>query len=175
MSTGTIEDTLGFTYDGSLPTSVSWKGPVNGNVSVTYNNDFRVTSQSVNGGNTVNYTYDDDGLLTQAGALSLYHEPVNGRLTGTGLGNVTTNYNYTAYGELSSYSAKYSGSDVFSSSYVLDDIGRITQLTETVSGQTHVFDYQYDLSGRLWKVEHNDTLISEYFYDDNGNRIFYIS
>ncbi|HOV98335.1 MAG TPA: RHS repeat-associated core domain-containing protein [Bacteroidota bacterium] len=31
--------------------------------------------------------------------------------------------------------------------------------------------YAYDIAGRLWKVWRNDTLISEYTYDANGNRI----
>jgi YD repeat-containing protein len=34
-----------------------------GNVSVAYDNNFRVTSRSV-GATPVNYTYDADGLLT---------------------------------------------------------------------------------------------------------------
>jgi YD repeat-containing protein len=40
-------DTLKYTYDGSLPKSVTWKGAVNGSVGVSYNNDFQVTSQIV--------------------------------------------------------------------------------------------------------------------------------
>ena len=96
-------------------------------------------------------------------------------MTGTSLGDVTTNYSYNSLGELSEYSAQYAGSNIFNTDYQLDDIGWITRLSETVLGKTKVFDYQYDLSGRLWKVERNDTLISEYVYDDNGNRLAYIS
>jgi YD repeat-containing protein len=46
-------ETLAYTYDGSLPTSESWIGAVTGSVSRTYDNNFRITSQSVNGGSTV--------------------------------------------------------------------------------------------------------------------------
>ena len=61
---------LGFTYDGSLPKSVTWSGAVSGSNAVTYDADFRVTSQTVNGTNAVSFGYDLDGLLTSAGAVT---------------------------------------------------------------------------------------------------------
>ena len=164
-------DTLSYTYDGSLPTSVSWKGTVNGQVSVTYDSDFRVTSQSVNEGNAVSFTYDNDGLLIGAGDLSVSRNVQNGLLSGTSLGNVTTNYSYNAFGEVPGFNAKYNGNDLFDTSYELDEIGRISQLTEIVLGDTNIFDYHYDVAGRLVQVNRNDTTISVYTYDDNGNRI----
>ena len=127
---------------------------VNGSVCVTYYSDFRVTSQSVNGGNTVGFSYDNDGLLTQAGNLTISRNAQNGLLNGTSLGNVTTNYTYNELGEITNYNAQYNGSDIFSASYVMDDIGRITQITETVLGHTKVFDYHYDITGRLIQVGH---------------------
>ena len=78
--------TISYAYDGSLPISTVWMGGISGSVSRTFNNDFGITSQSVNGGNTVNFQYDADGLLTQAGALTLSRNPQNGLLTGTVLG-----------------------------------------------------------------------------------------
>jgi hypothetical protein len=49
----------------------------------------------VNGENPVSYTYDDDGLLIQAGDMSLTRDPQTGLLTGTTLGVVTTSYTYS--------------------------------------------------------------------------------
>ena len=69
---------LAYTYDGSLLLGSSWEGAgatVTGNVTRTYDNDFRLTSRSVNGGNTVAFTYDSDSLLTGAGAESLTDDP----------------------------------------------------------------------------------------------------
>jgi YD repeat-containing protein len=44
---------LAYGYDGGLLTSMTWSGSVAGGVSRTYDNNFRVVSESVNGGNTV--------------------------------------------------------------------------------------------------------------------------
>jgi len=82
--------TLSYTYDGSLALSETWgNGDITGTLSLDYNNDFRVTAIRVNG-NPVNYQYDDDGLLTTAGNLSLTRSAQNGLLTATQLGDVST-------------------------------------------------------------------------------------
>ena len=134
-------DTLKYTYDGSLPTSVLWAGSINGSVGVTYNNDFRVTSQSVNGGNTVGFSYDDDGLLTGAGSLVIGRDLQNGLMLGSILGNVTTGYDYNAFGEVTNFVAQYNAADLFTTDYGLDSLGRITEITETIQGETDVYDY----------------------------------
>jgi len=87
--TATDGSQLSYGYDGALPVSETWTGTVNGTLNLTYNTDFQVTAASVNG-NTVNYGYDNDGLLLQAGNLQLSHNAQNGLLLGTQLGNVTT-------------------------------------------------------------------------------------
>jgi YD repeat-containing protein len=43
--------TLTYGYDGFLPTAVGWSGPVSGSVGVSYDNNFWVTQQTVNGSN----------------------------------------------------------------------------------------------------------------------------
>jgi YD repeat-containing protein len=40
---------IGFEYDGSLLTELTWSGPVSGSVQNTYNNDFGISAQKVNG------------------------------------------------------------------------------------------------------------------------------
>lgn len=50
---------------------MTWAGTVSGMVSRTFNNNFRVASQSVNGAATVSFTDDDDNLLTGAGDLAV--------------------------------------------------------------------------------------------------------
>ena len=62
---------INYTYDGPLTTGVTWSGTISGEVTETYNNDFQVESQSVKGENAVNFGYDQDGLLTQVGDLTL--------------------------------------------------------------------------------------------------------
>jgi len=143
---------------------------INGNVSVVYNNDFKVTSQSVNGANTINYEYDD-GLLTQAGQLNLSYNNLNRLLEGTTLENVTTGYTYNDYGEMTGYTARYNENTIFQTNYHLDNLGRITDLSEISNGDSSSYHYEYDLAGQLKEVWRNDTLISTYSYDANGNRL----
>ena len=57
---------LSYTYDGSLLTGSTWTGPVAGSVSRTFDTDFRVATESVNGGNSITFQYNPDSLLTQA-------------------------------------------------------------------------------------------------------------
>ncbi len=42
-------NSLTYTYDGSLLKGTSWIGTIAGSVGFTYNNDFRITSETVNG------------------------------------------------------------------------------------------------------------------------------
>ncbi len=164
-------DSLTFAYDGSLPTSIFYAGDVNGSVEFLYDNDFRVIEQRVNGSDPVSYLYNNDGSLTQAGDLSISYNTENGLMTGTSLGNVTTEYTYNNYGEVTDYIAKFGSEVLFQTVYTHDDLGRITRIVETVQGVTKTFDYSYDLAGRLIQVDRNDTTISVYTYDDNGNRL----
>ncbi len=163
-------NSLAYTYDGSLPLSTEWTGAVNGKVDVTYDNNFRVVSQSVSNNDTINYTYDNDGILTSAGALTINSDAQNGLLTGTSIGSVSTGYSYNTYGEVTGFTAQYNTTDLFATNYTLDSLGRITTLTETIDGVTNTFDYTYSSIGFLTQVERNDTIISQYIYDSNGNR-----
>jgi YD repeat-containing protein len=53
---------------------------------------------------------------------------------------------------------------------VRDKLGRIIRKTETVDGVTTVFDYAYDLAGRLEIVTTDGIQTAQYVYDSNGNR-----
>jgi RHS repeat-associated protein len=165
---------LAFTYDGSLPTSVTWSGTVTGSTAVTYNTDFRVTNQTVNGSHGVSFGYDLDGLLTSAGALGLRRAANNGRLDADSLtvGGSTqkSGYGYDAHGTLSAMVNTRGNDTLFTTSYVRDSLSRITQLTERVNGTTQVAAFTYDSVGRLSTVTRNSVLTASYTYDLNGNR-----
>jgi RHS repeat-associated protein len=162
---------LAYTYDGSLLTGTTWTGPVPGSVARTYDTDFRVATESINGGNSVTFQYDPDSLLTGAGALTLTRHPQHGLLTGTTLGSVTDSYTYSTFGELSTYQASYSGSALLGVTYTRDALGRITQKVETIGGATTTTVYDYDQAGRLTNVTQDGTLAAHYEYDGNGNRL----
>jgi RHS repeat-associated protein len=155
---------VGYRYDGPLLTSVEWSGPVTGSVAYTYDNDFRVTSEAGTG-----FSYDTDGLLTTAGALSLRRDPANGLLNGTTLDGVTDSYTYNEHGEVTGYNAMFGGATIFSEAYVRDAAGRIQQKTETVFGGPAVKSFGYDVAGRLASVTEGINT-TQYAYDSNSNR-----
>ncbi len=97
-------ETLALAFDGILPTSSSWSGPVSGNVSIGYSSDFDVSTVSVNG-SSIAFAYDLDGLLTGAGDLTVTRRSSNGLEASTALDVVTTENGYSTFGELSSYTA----------------------------------------------------------------------
>jgi YD repeat-containing protein len=162
--------TLTYDYDGSLFTRTTWAGTVAGDVSVLLDSDFRVTAQSINGGNTIDFTYDNDSLLAGVGSLTLTRHAQNGLLTGTTLSNVTDTRGYNNFGELASYSAAFGGTGLYSVNFTRDQLGRSTQKTETIGGVTTIYDYTYDLAGRLAQVKQDNVTLSTYTYDSNSNR-----
>jgi len=168
-------EALTYGYNGSLPTSSALTGTVAGTVSRTYNNNFWVASESINGGNTVNFTYDKDGLLTKAGTLTLKLDPKDRLITGTTLGNASDSRTYSTFGELSGYTAKYKvGTTIttlYSVKFTRDADGRISSKTETIGGKKNTFAYTYDPAGRLTGVKQNAASISSYTYDSNSNRL----
>jgi len=162
---------LAYTYDGALLTGTTWTGPVAGSVTRTYDTDFRVATESINGGDTITLQYDPDSLLTQAGSLVLTRHPQHGLLTDTTLGNVVDTYTYSTFGELATYQASVSGSPVWRVTYTRDALGRITHKGETIDGTTVTTRYGYDPAGRLTEVTTDGVLTAHYAYDGNGNRL----
>lgn len=165
--------TLAYQYDGSLPTTEQWSGAIAGTVARTYDNEFRLTALAVNGNDTVNYLYDTDSLLWQVGDLRLTRDGQNGLLTGSQLGNVTDSWRYNGFGEPSSYRAAYNAAAFYDVQFERDALGRIVGKTEMIDGVTDVYNYRYDLAGRLIEVTKNQVTTASYTYDDNGNRLTY--
>ncbi|XXY47145.1 RHS repeat-associated core domain-containing protein [Sorangium sp. So ce269] len=163
--------TVAYGYDGHLLTDVSWSGAVAGAVHWTHDDDFRASSESVNGTFAVSFGRDDDGLLTAAGGLVLSRDPQNGRLTGTTLGNVTETVSYNDFGELARREAKIGDVTVMVVEYERDALGRVIERTETLQGQTRVEGFGYDPAGRLVDVFHGGVLTTHYDVDANGNRL----
>jgi RHS repeat-associated protein len=171
LSTITAPDggKLTYGYNGSLFTNITWTGVVTGTVGQTYNNDFRTASSSVNG-DEVKFSYDADSLLTQAGGLTLIRDPQRGGIiTGTGIGNVNEVLSYNAFGELTGINDGYGGTIFWSEQYSRDQLGRITQKVTASGARTTVFNYTYDLAGRLSQVQQNG-VTTLFTYDNNGNR-----
>ena len=106
-----------YSYDGSLLKDITWSGPVSGNVHKTYDSSFRLASESVTGGQTINFGYDNDDLLTSAGAMSISRDPATGLVTGTTLGAITESRTYDAYGAEQTYTVTANGTMLYSVNY----------------------------------------------------------
>ena len=167
----TAGEAMAFGYNGPLPISETWTGTVAGSVTRSYDNNFWITSESINNSNTINFTHDNDGLLTKAGALTLKLDPKDGLIKGTTLGSVTDTRTYDTYGEMTGLTAKYKTTTLYAVKFTYDKDGRITGKTETIGGVQNIFKYSYDKSSRLTGVTENGTSISSYTYDTNSNRL----
>jgi RHS repeat-associated protein len=163
---------LNYAYDGSLLTDTSWSGAIAGTVHRSYDNFFRVASETVSGGPAISYQYNADGLLSSAGALQIQRDPATGFVTGSALGGTTESRTYDPYGAEASYTASFGGSNLYSVTYTRDTLGRIASKTERLgSDPSHTFSYGYDLAGRLVDVSKDGMPTSQYAYDTNGDRI----
>ena len=157
-------------YSGVLNETEIWTGLVAGNVNYQYNNDFKLKSITVNNTQPVQFKYDDDGLLTQAGNLEIQRNEHSGFVERTNLGRVSDERHYNEFGELDSYAATFGGQVLFETQYQRDALGRIVKMTEKILGDSKTRSFDYDSNGRLEKEFENGQLIAQYHYDSNGNR-----
>ena len=163
--------TVHHTYDGSLPLQTTWAGDVAGEIKRTYGPEFRLASLAVNTAPAVALSYDLDGLLTKAGALDLSRDAATGRVTGTALGTVRESFTYNGFGEPLGSTASTGANPLLTTSLLRDGLGRITRKTETLLGTTTVYDYAYDVAGRLMSFGIGGAVRAQWQYDGNGNRI----
>jgi RHS repeat-associated protein len=166
---------LAFTYDGVLPLSETWSGGVTGSVARTFTNHFELNSESVNGANAVTFGYDDDRLLTSAGALTITRDATNGLVTETALGSTLDTHQYNTFGEPTRQTSTFNTAQLFDVQIARDNLGRITQRIEAFPEITRTFHYAYDLAGRLQTVTRDgvsgQVTVAAYTYDANGNRL----
>ena len=95
---------LSFDYDGPLVIGATWEGPVTGSISWDYDARFNVADETVNCASgdslaceTTYFDYDEDGVLTGAGDLTLDSDPQNGLLTDTQIGVVMDGWAYDEF------------------------------------------------------------------------------
>ena len=163
--------TVAFAFDGFLPVAATWSGVVSGSVERAFDADFRVVARTVNGGGSVTFDYDDDGLLVHAGDLVIGRDWQNGLIDGAWLGGIAESWTYDPFGDPASYAATFGGGTLYGLSWVRDRLGRVVEETETVGGTSTTRGFSYDTSGRLVAVHENGALATSYAWDGNGNRL----
>jgi len=161
---------LDFAWQGFLPISSTLSGELAGQVSQDFDSDFFLISESVNG-NAIGFDYDNDGLLTRAGVVSLTRESGSGLLAGTTLGLVSETIDYNDFAEPVQRQVEVNSNPLIALDFNRDKLGRIDELAETIGGSTVTLAYSYDTAGRLIEVRQSDVPIESYTYDANSNRI----
>lgn len=162
---------MSFGYDGVLALTSSSSGPVQGSVSIAYDNESRIGSVSVNGSDAVAQSYDADGLVTTVGALSLTRSVQTGFPTVATIGGVSRTWVVDSLANISRTDATFSGSQLYSAVYTPDSLDRISTQVETVQGTSKTLSYSYNNVGRLTEVRDGGALVASYDYDATGNRI----
>jgi RHS repeat-associated protein len=163
--------TISYGFDGYLPVSETSSGQVPSRVELRYNANMRVAGISVNGAPEVPFAYDKDALLIRAGSLEVSRDAGLGLVTGTTLSNTTDTRTYNAFGEIESYRALSGATEQFGTAHKYDSLGRLTEKTETVEGDSTTYTYSYNGADRLEEVRQDGNLVASYTYDENGNRL----
>lgn len=161
-------------YDGSLLDREDWTGAVAGYVDRTWDSFGQLDALNVSG-QSIDYAYDLDGRLTQAGSLT-----TSTYLTGSGasqtwarstaLGSTSGLESHSRLGELSSMTISFPGGSYGYYPGPRDYLGRETSRTENLPGLSQWFQYTYDGRGRLQTVRLGGAVVAQYTYDSNGNR-----
>lgn len=162
---------LRLTYDGGLPTGQEWEGPVHGRVTSSYGKRFALHTLQAPSGDAIGMRYDGDGLLTQAGEQRVKYDPASGLPVRATLGSVESRWAYDKFGDVHAIVHEVAGRTVFAATYQRDALGRITSAVEDELGTKTRTDYDYDQAGRLSRVTRDGSLLAEYQYDANGNRV----
>jgi RHS repeat-associated protein len=171
---------LEYQYDAFLPILERSRGALTAEVGFGYDNHFRLRTLRAPGATTT-YGFDRDGQLVRAesapddplalpGEIALQHDPAHGLLRGTAAGVVSDTWTWSPFAEASAYEARAGPGMVYQGAFERDAVGRITRKSETVLGHTTVYDYAYDLAGRLEAVRIDGQVSETYTYDANGNR-----
>jgi RHS repeat-associated protein len=163
---------LAYTFDGPLPLSETWSGPVTGIVTRTFDQTLRPGSEAVDDETPIGFTYDADGFLTGAGAMTITRDAETGLAAGSMLGAVADEWTYDPFGAASGYAATANGTPLYATEWRRDALGRIIERREAIGGDPERTDtYAYDLVGRLVEVRRDDVLVEAYTWDENGNRL----
>jgi len=162
-------ESLDFTYDGTLLTSMTYSGQVNQAISYTYNSNFNPTSMTY-ANQTESYVYNDDGEIVSIGALAnapytITRTKRNKLITLTD-GTYTKTTKINRYGELRKVK-----DNIIKVKLFRNKAGQIKRKVEKLTNQRKkVYHYTYDDRGRLTEVKERRNVVESYTYDANGNR-----
>ncbi|MFD7819673.1 putative adhesin [Streptomyces sp. NPDC059698] len=150
----------------------------------TYDAAGQILTRKYADGNTIGYTYDNDGrtaTMTADGTTTTYTSDPAGNLTKTALPNTETEERtYDRAGRVTAVTSTKAGTTVTKTALALSAAGLPTRVDVTRAGVgTGGYDQTYDTAGRLtsgcypqpWVTGCAATRATSYTYDKVGNRL----
>ena len=165
-----------YTYDGPLVTQSAVSGVTTGTTSYSYDNNFLLSAINLSSGaDTFNSAIarDNDGLITQFGPFSYTRSGPAGAVSAISGLTLNLTLGYDNFGRLSGKTYTVNSIPIFQSACTYDLLGRISNLTETISGASDSYAYVYDTDGQVIERKKNGVTLESYSYDLNGNRTGY--
>jgi RHS repeat-associated protein len=165
---------VNYIFDSFKPLYIIYDGPVNASIENSYfdgvnGGAFQVSAQTISG-TKVAREYDTDGRLRKIGELEASRNQ-NGLISSTQLGQLSEIYAYNKFGEIIDKKIYRGSAEIYSETFVRDNISRITEKQIRTQGVSKNFAYSYDLSGRLIETKINGQISKTYSYDAQGNRV----
>lgn len=171
-----------FDYFGSRVSAEKQESPtLYSTITFDFNNNFlpikrRISADFLPKRSEIIVGYNKDGQIQKIGDLEISYLSGTGRVGQTKLQNIVDTYTYDNYGNILSYKAEVNNPEagalqIYSYSFERDTEGRIVKKVETVGEFTNIYEYKFDVLGRLASVSKDGVLHQEFEYDGNGNRI----
>jgi RHS repeat-associated protein len=167
--TSSTGEGLALDFRGSLPFFNQWSGVVTGVVSLQFNAAFQPSAVEINGVADA-LVHDRDGVLVQAGLLSIGRDPESGRETTNVAGVVSEERTHNPRGLLATHRIVVAGTAQLSVALKYDAVDRITNRVEETPDGIVEHAYEYEANGRLSRVWTDGVVSVSYAYDLNGNR-----
>ena len=160
---------MAFGHDGDYLTEISFTGFFNALVKHTLGDDFKTSASTING-ETLNRSFDGDGLLLSVEDFAVTYDDEVALPLNIARGDFAVDYDYDDYGRLASANWTSDGQIVLAYSLTYDLSNRIIARQETFQGKTANYTYEYDARSRLSLVTLDGEIVEEYTYDALGNR-----
>ena len=141
-------------------------------------NNFFLTQMNLNSGSNrvqTSIVRDEDGLVTRYGPFTLSRNGPDATISQISDGALDVAVTYDSLGRVDSRDYKVNGTSLYSYTLTRDNVGKITQKVETMSGVSQTYLYSYDDNIQLKGVTLNGTSSEAYTYDANGNRLTTLS
>lgn len=187
---GSPSQTLTYSYDGGLVTSMAWQGVTNGRYRYRYDRNFFLVGIGFDEEPEIEMVRDEDGLLVEYGSFQIQRDDVTGAPTQIKTrshldrshpthrkcdrlpnGDLTIDFEYDRLGRLTRRTHTINDREIYQLQLTYDPLSRIARKREVVAGTPRTYDYTYDADSQLIQVRRNGEVSESYTYDDNGNRL----